>query len=72
MTNNFILSASRDENKNLVFTSAAGTVFNLEKLLDESSIRKVKQAISFKQNVKISYWESNGDDGEFFTASATK
>ena len=70
MTNNFILSASRDENKNLVFTSAAGTVFDLVSYLDESSIRKVKQAISFKQNVKITY--SNGDDGEFFTASATK
>ena len=70
MTNNFILSASRDENKNLVFTSAAGTVFDLVSYLDESSMRKVKQAISFKQNVKITY--SNGDDGEFFHASATK
>ena len=70
MTNNFILSASRDENKNLVFTSAAGTVFNLEKLLDESSIRKVKQAISFKQNVKITYLDDM--DGKTFFASATK
>lgn len=71
MTNNFILSASRDENKNLVFTSAAGTVFNLEKLLDESSIRKVKQAISFKQNVKITFGE---DEHNLigFSASATK
>ena len=55
MENNFILTASRDENKNLIFTSAAGTVFNLVKLLDDNSIRKVKQAISFKQNVKITF-----------------
>ena len=55
MENNFILTASRDENKNLIFTSAAGTVFNLVKLLDDHSIRKVKQAISFKQNVKITF-----------------
>ena len=55
MENNFILTASRDENKNLIFTSAAGTVFNLAKLLDDHSIRKVKQAISFKQNVKITF-----------------
>tara|TARA_R110001606_G_scaffold6480_1_gene29109 strand:- start:4029 stop:5246 length:1218 start_codon:yes stop_codon:yes gene_type:complete len=55
MQNNFILTASRDENKNLIFTSAAGTVFNLVKLLDDNSIRKVKQAISFKQNVKITF-----------------
>jgi|TARA_R110000744_G_scaffold108597_4_gene205548 MoxR-like ATPase len=55
MQNNFILTASRDENKNLIFTSAAGTVFNLAKLLDDHSIRKVKQAISFKQNVKITF-----------------
>jgi MoxR-like ATPase len=55
MQNNFILTASRDENKNLIFTSAAGTVFNLVKLLDDHSIRKVKQAISFKQNVKITF-----------------
>ena len=60
-SNNFILTASRDENKNLIFTSAAGTVFNLVKpfsntqLLDDNSIRKVKQAISFKQNVKITF-----------------
>ena len=70
MTNNFILSASRDENKNLVFTSAAGTVFDLVSYLDESSIRKVKQAISFKQNVKISFSDDE-NDGEF-SASATK
>ena len=55
MQNNFILTASRDENKNLIFTSAAGTVFNLAKLLDDHSIRKVKQAVSFKQNVKITF-----------------
>ena len=42
MENNFILTASRDENKNLIFTSAAGTVFNLAKLLDDHSIRKVQ------------------------------
>jgi len=73
MQNNFILTASRDENKNLIFTSAAGTVFNLAKLLDDHSIRKVKQAISFKQNVKITFDNPNAEaELPMWSASATK
>ncbi len=46
----FILTAYRDSNKNIVLESKNGVKFNMPK--DDDSIRKIKQAISFKQNVR--------------------
>ena len=46
----FILNAYRDSDKNIVIESKNGVKFNMPK--DDDSIRKIKQAISFKQNVR--------------------
>lgn len=46
----FILNAYRDSDKNIVIESKNGIKFNMP--TDPDSIRKIKQAISFKQNVR--------------------
>lgn len=46
----FILNAYRDSDKNIVIESKNGLKFNMP--TDTDSIRKIKQAISFKQNVR--------------------
>jgi nitric oxide reductase NorQ protein len=46
----FILNAYRDSDKNIVIESKNGVKFKMPK--DDDSIRKIKQAISFKQNVR--------------------
>ena len=45
----FTLLAYRDDNKEIILRTQSGRhTFNMPK--DEDSIRKIKQAISFKQN----------------------
>ena len=64
--NQFTLLAYRDDNKEIILRTNSGkTTFNVPK--DPDSIRKIKQAISFKQNVKAYI----GDDGKL-AYSATK
>ncbi len=64
--NQFILVAYRDDNKEIILRTKSGkTTFNVPK--DPDSLRKIKQAISFKQNVKAYI----GDDGKL-AYSATK
>ena len=46
----FILNAYRDSDKNIVIESKNGLKFNMP--MDTDSIRKIKQAVSFKQNVR--------------------
>lgn len=46
----FILNAYRDSDKNIVIESKNGLKFNMP--TDTDSIRKIKQAVSFKQNVR--------------------
>ena len=56
--NSFILVAYRDDNKEIILRTKSGkTTFNVPK--DPDSLRKIKQAISFKQNVKA-YIDENG------------
>jgi MoxR-like ATPase len=56
--NQFILVAYRDDNKEIILRTKSGkTTFNVPK--DPDSLRKIKQAISFKQNVKA-YIDENG------------
>ena len=55
----FTLLAYRDDNKEIILRTQSGRhTFNMPK--DEDSIRKIKQAISFKQNVKA-YIDENGN-----------
>tara|TARA_R110002153_G_scaffold64821_5_gene173734 strand:+ start:454 stop:1635 length:1182 start_codon:yes stop_codon:yes gene_type:complete len=46
----FILNAYRDSDKNIVIESKNGLKFNMPS--DADSVRKIKQAVSFKQNVR--------------------
>ena len=57
MSKQFILSAYRGESKEIILESSSGTTFNLPKCDD--SIRKIKQAVSFKQNVRVKLDENN-------------
>jgi MoxR-like ATPase len=68
MNTNYILLAFRGDNKEIILQTKSGkTTFNVPK--DPDSLRKIKQAISFKQNVKVTLDKTI--DGEL-AYSATK
>ena len=68
MNTNYILLAYRGDNKEIILQTKSGkTTFNVPK--DPDSLRKIKQAISFKQNVKVTLDKTI--DGEL-AYSATK
>ena len=68
MNINYILLAFRGDNKEIILQTKSGkTTFNVPK--DPDSLRKIKQAISFKQNVKVTLDKTI--DGEL-AYSATK
>lgn len=68
MNTNYTLLAFRGDNKEIILQTKSGkTTFNVPK--DPDSLRKIKQAISFKQNVKVTLDKTI--DGEL-AYSATK
>ena len=68
MNINYTLLAFRGDNKEIILQTKSGkTTFNVPK--DPDSLRKIKQAISFKQNVKVTLDKTI--DGEL-AYSATK
>jgi len=68
MNTDYTLVAYRDDNKEIILRTNSGkTTFNVPK--DPDSLRKIKQAISFKQNVKVTLDKTI--DGEL-SYSATK
>lgn len=70
MNKEYTLRAYRDDNKEIILTTNSGkTTFNVP--TDPDSLRKIKQAISFKQNVKVTLLEDESI-GFYLAYSATK